>query len=421
MEKSRQIGMSWASAYSLVRRHLMAKKCLDSWIASRDEFQAKLFLRDCRSFLDILKPKQKPKQSSNNALLFPNNSHIYSVSSDANAQAGKRGSRVLDEFALHLDPHQLYSVAYPGITWGGQLEILSTHRGSFNYFQKLIEEVRFQGNPKKFSLHRVTLQDALEQGFLRKLQKKLPADDPRQGMDEGTYFDFIRKSCPDEETFLQEYMCIPACDNSTFLSYDLITSAQYAVDDPWEQPIHRLKNPCFLGIDIGRNHDLSVFWLLESVNNTLFTRSLLCLQNTPFSQQETLFYEYLKNPQIVHVCIDQSGIGRQFAEQAIERFGSRRITGITFTNQVKETLAYDLKSAFEKRLIRIPNDAKIQADLHAVKKKQLLQATFDSPPIEEKTDTRTASGLSPSPSAPPPTPHRLSVSKTLCVNLIMGC
>jgi len=38
----------------------------------------------------------------------------------------------------------------------------------------LVNEVRYGGNPKKISLHRVTLLDALDQGFLYKLQLALP-------------------------------------------------------------------------------------------------------------------------------------------------------------------------------------------------------------------------------------------------------
>ena len=44
MEKSRQIGMSWTAAYSLVREHSISGKRLDSWVCSRDEMQARLFL-----------------------------------------------------------------------------------------------------------------------------------------------------------------------------------------------------------------------------------------------------------------------------------------------------------------------------------------------------------------------------------------
>ena len=54
MEKSRQIGMSWTAAYSLVREHSISGKRLDSWVCSRDEMQARLFLSDCSKFADII-------------------------------------------------------------------------------------------------------------------------------------------------------------------------------------------------------------------------------------------------------------------------------------------------------------------------------------------------------------------------------
>ena len=155
-------------------------------------------LNDCKAFASVLnqayKEKLLGKQAEQRTILrLANGSTLTLISSNINAQAGKRGSRILDEFALHEDPEALYNVAYPGITWGGQLEIISTHRGAHNFFNRLIEEAR-NGNPKNISLHRVTLADALEQGFLQKLKAKLPPDDPRQEMDESTYYNFIKNS-----------------------------------------------------------------------------------------------------------------------------------------------------------------------------------------------------------------------------------
>ena len=54
-----------------------------------------------------------------------------------------------------------------------------------------MEEARYNGNPKNISLHRVTLQDALEQGFLKKLKESLPEEHEVSSMDEGEYFDYI--------------------------------------------------------------------------------------------------------------------------------------------------------------------------------------------------------------------------------------
>ena len=53
-EKSRQIGFSWATAYDLVRQAVLESARLDTWVSSRDELQARLFLEDCKKFGDIL-------------------------------------------------------------------------------------------------------------------------------------------------------------------------------------------------------------------------------------------------------------------------------------------------------------------------------------------------------------------------------
>ena len=62
----------------------------------------------------------------------------------------------------------------------------------------------------------------------------------------------------------------------------------------------------------------------------------------------------------------------QFAERAMEKFGSYRVEGIKFSAAVKEDLAYPLRSAFEDLNIRIPEDAKLRADLRAIRKETTL-------------------------------------------------
>jgi phage FluMu gp28-like protein len=290
------------------------------------------------------------------------------MSSNADAQAGKRGDRVLDEFALHPDPRKLYSISYPGITWGGCLEIFSTHRGSANYFNELIREIRERGNPKGFSLHRVTLQDALDQGFLYKLQTKLPLDDPRMEMDEGDYCNFIRAGSADEESFLQEFMCQPADDNTAFLSYDLIASCEYPEAALWETDLFDCKNPLFIGVDVGREHDLTVIWLIEQVGGVNFTRRVIELSKQTFDAQEQALYELLKLPAVRRCCIDRSGLGRQFAERAAQRFGPYRVEGVDFTTSTKEELAFPVRVAFEDRSVKVPFSNAVRADLRGVRK-----------------------------------------------------
>ena len=374
MEKSRQIGMSWTAAYELVRRHALSECPLDSWVSSRDEMQAKLFIDDCKKFASVLNVAAEDISggkilavADSQTLGFANGTRIWSLSSNPDAQAGKRGTRVLDEFALHPDPVRLYSVAYPGITWGGSLEIISTHRGRENFFYKLVEEARYGGNPKNISLHRVTLQDALEQGFLKKLKENLPAEHEVASMDEGEYFDYVKNSCADTESFLQEYMCEPADDNAGFVSYDTIQKCVYKCGEDWRQPANP-ENPLYLGVDVGRSRDLTVFWLLERCADVLYTRDVKVLRDIPFSEQELVLYSYLSLPALRRAAIDQSGLGRQFAERAQERYSSSRIEGVSFTSSTKEMLAYPLRSRFEDATIRIPDDMEIRADIRAVRK-----------------------------------------------------
>lgn len=374
-EKSRQIGWTWATAYGIVRDKARKGAKLDAWISSRDEIQARLFLEDCKPFAAILDKGARDlgeraiddKGNSAYVMQFANGLRAHSMSSNPDAQAGKRGDRVLDEFALHPDPRKLYSIAYPGITWGGRLEVFSTHRGSHNFFNGLIQEIKHKGNPKGFSFHRVTLQDALDAGFLVKLQAKLPPDDPRQDMDEAEYFDFIRAGAADEESFQEEYMCVPSDDAAAFLSYDLITGCEYPADEPWETDLLDIKNPLYIGVDVGRDHDLTVMAVGERVGGTMFLRRLICMQNETFDAQETELYALLDLPQVRRCRIDNTGIGRQFAERAEKRY-RYRVEPITFTGPAKEELAYPLRAAFEDKTIRIPADDKIRADLRAVKK-----------------------------------------------------
>lgn len=377
MEKCRQIGLSWVTAYGLVRRQADEGQLLDAWVSSRDELQAQLFNQDCLRWAEILhlgavdlgvQVVDESSKVTAHVLRLANGTAIHSMSSNPNAQAGKRGTRVLDEFALHPDPRKLWTIAYPGITWGGCMEVISTHRGSANFFNELVREVRENGNPKGISLHRVTLQDALDQGFLRKLKAKLPEGDPRQDMDEAAYFDLVRSGCADEESFQQEYMCNPADDAGAFLGYEMICGREYRAGEAWEADLAACANPVHVGVDVGRDHDLTVIWAVEKVGGVHFTRRIIEMQAETFEAQEHALYSLLQYPCVRRCCIDATGIGRQFAERAQKKFGHYRVEQVQFTAPVKEELAYPLRAAFEDGSVWIPSRPEIRSDLRAIRK-----------------------------------------------------
>ncbi len=370
MEKARQIGMTWSTAYRAVETTARMDIGYDQWISSRDDLQARLMVEDCKKFTSVLQlaaddlGEQVIDDSKNSAYVirFANGHRIHSMSSNPDAQAGKRGGRILDEFALHPDPRKLWAIAYPGLTWGGSLDVISTHRGSANYFNELIREILEKGNPKRISHHKVTLQDALDQGFLNKLQLSLPDGNEILAMDESEYFDYVRSGCADEESFLQEYMCIPADDNLAFLEYDLIASCESS------EPLMTHIDPngeYYAGVDIGRTSDLTVIWVVEKLGDVLVTRMVTTLKKMSKPEQEKILWPIME--QMRRVCMDYTGLGIGWGDDARHRFGTR-IELVNFTPKTKEELAYPVRGRMEDRTLRIPFDPAIRADLRSVTK-----------------------------------------------------
>ncbi len=376
MEKARQIGISWGTAYACTERTAEAGAKWDQWVSSRDDLQARLFIEDCKMWANVLHAAAEDlgeivlddkKKISAYVLNFASKKRIHSMSSNPDAQAGKRGSRALDEFALHPDPRKLWTIAYPGITWGGNLEVISTHRGSGNFFNLLIREIKEHNNPKKISHHRVTLEDALNEGFLYKLQQSIPADHEAQEMDEKEYFDFIKSGCSDEESFQQEYMCIPGDDEVAFLEYDLIAGCEYPSTEKWEMEYaEKAGRRLYAGLDIGRKKDLTVLWILELAGDVLYTRKIITLKNMSKPDQEKVLWPWLAL--LDRCCIDYTGLGIGWGDDAKKQFGEYRMECVTFTSHVKEALAYPVRGKMEDKKLRIPYDHHVRADLRAVTK-----------------------------------------------------
>src|SRR5215472_11706764 len=53
VEKSRQVGLSYADAYDSVRKAAI-RKGGDVWVMSRDELQARQYIRYCRRWANVL-------------------------------------------------------------------------------------------------------------------------------------------------------------------------------------------------------------------------------------------------------------------------------------------------------------------------------------------------------------------------------
>jgi Mu-like prophage FluMu protein gp28 len=123
----------------------------------------------------------------------------------------------------------------------------------------------------------------------------------------------------------------------------------------------------FIGMDIGRKKDLSVIWVGQDVAGFIITLGVWVMERTPFHIQKSLLFSLLNLPQVRRVCIDETGIGIQIAEEARFAFGSK-VEPVWFTGRAKEEIAFQLLRKFEDRHIAIPANDDIRNDLHSIQK-----------------------------------------------------
>src|SRR6266404_3300572 len=347
-EKSRQIGITFADAYHSVRIASNKGARYDVFVSSRDKFQAKLYIEDCKNWGQVLEIVlvdlgeivfDQQHNASAYVIQFSNGRRIYSLSSHPDALAGKRGHVKLDEFALHQDQRLLYSIAKPVTTWGGTLSIMSTHRGAATVFNQIIRDILENDNPMKWSLHTISLETAVAQGLVERINEKTQSNESRE-----QFLQRLRKECIDEEQWMQEYCCIPADESAVFLSYDLITACEdrnlhlltfdelvrslsssgaeaRGAEDRGATNSHLLSPIFYLGVDVARINNLCVIYVVEKVGDVMWDRLRIELQNKTFSEIEFELYRLLALPQIKRACIDSTGIGMQLAERARQQFG----------------------------------------------------------------------------------------------------
>lgn len=372
VEKSRQIGFSYADSYDSVKKAAL-KNGKDVWVMSKDEVQAKQYILYCKRWANVLKyaaedhgeqvfTSESGKPIKVQVLTFASGANIYALSSNPDAIVGKTGHVKLDEFAIAKDQRTLYAVAKPVIQWGGTLSIISTHRGTGSVFNSLITDIRERGNPMGWSLHSVPIQKAVEQGIVEKINTASGKSESREA-----WLARTRAECIDEEQWMQEYCCIPADEAAAFISYDMITACE---DDSAPKDFAYLescKNPLFIGWDVARTKHLSVIDVEEKVGDVFWERMRIELTGKKFSEQEFELNRLMALPAVRRVCIDATGLGMQLAERAVERWGYRA-EGVRFTGQVKEDLAFPLRAAHEDRTLRYARDEKLRADLRGIKK-----------------------------------------------------
>ena len=405
-EKSRQIGITWATAgdYALTAA---AKKGLNCYYIGYNRDMAQGFISDCAFWAkfynlaagdikeSVFYDEKLDKYITQFKIRFASGFSVSALSSRPANLRGKRGKILIDEAAFHEHLKEVIDAALALLIWGGQVSIVSTHFGEDNYFNELINDCR--AGKKKFSIHRTTFDDAITDGLYERIclktGKPYSKEAEKQWMEDTIA---LYGDAAEEELF-----CIPSKGSGIFMPSALIKACMspdipvvrkkfkpefvhkpeaeriaevdaFLADhiDPLLHKIPKHSRTCF-GEDFGRTGDLTVIWpLIETQLLKLETPFIVELRNCPFEQQRQILFhivDYLReNTNFSGGAMDSRGNGQYLAEVAMQRYGENAIQQIMISESWYREITPLFKSKFEERGILIPADGDVLDDHRAL-------------------------------------------------------
>lgn len=399
-EKSRRVGITWTEAADAALTAAAAAG-MDTWYLGYNRDMAREFVETAAAWarqfnkaaraIEEIAIDDERRDLLAYRIRFASGHKIVALSSRPSNLRGKQGRAVIDEAAFHDNLPELLKAALAFTLWGGRVRVISTHNGADNPFNELVNDIRAGRRP--FALHRITLDDALEDGLYHRMCQKLGR---RWGIEDEREW---RARIFDEygEAADEELMCVPRSSGGAFLSAILIESRMRAGAPVlrWEVPAEFAERPeqvraaaarewcernldpvlaaldpglmsCF-GEDFGRLGDLTVIWPLQ-IGADLVRRTpfVIELGRVPFRQQEQiLFHMADRMPRLVGGALDARGNGQYLAETARQRYGARIAQVMLSTNWYREHMPR-YKAAFEDGMLELPRDAEILADHRAL-------------------------------------------------------
>lgn len=329
----------------------LSKKKTKWVILSRGERQARMALEDgIKLHIEAIKAKFRQFDAEyvtyDNAseVRFENGSKIIALPANPDTARGYSANVLLDEFALHKDSRKIWQAIFPVISRGNyKMRVISTPRGKGNKFYDIMTARELDG---VWSRHWVNIYDAVKGGLTHNIEE-------------------LKAGLSDPDAFAVEYELQWLDEAENWLSYDLINSVEHEDAGTHEG---YAGGHCYLGVDIGRKNDLFVIVVLERVGDVLWTRDIIAKQRISFAEQDALLAYVFSKYNVVHCCMDETGMGAKPVEDAQRVHGAYRVEGVMFTLDSKQDMVVRAKQTFQDRGIRIPmGDVNLRNDLHSIK------------------------------------------------------
>jgi phage FluMu gp28-like protein len=338
--KSRQIGFSYVAA-------------LDALCAAHDNARNQLFLSASEeqalilmSYLTMWANKFGItfKKDTDTEKVLQNGAVIKALAHNFRTVQGFTGDIWMDEFAWYPNPKKIWHAFVPSIgAIQGRLTILSTPFEEEALFHKLcMDEAKYY----MFSRHRIDIYRAMKDGLKFNLE--------------------VMRALFDADTWASAYECQFVDDESALFPIALIKSC---VDTQAHYYTPNYLARLLAGYDIGRVKDRSSLAGLDPIEQGRYALCIMdVLRKASFVEQKMHLRAFMNTNVFAQLRLDKTGLGMNLAEDVQSEYKSRA-QGVTFTSIIKEAMSLNLKKIFEDKIITIPNDPLLIADIHAIKRK----------------------------------------------------
>lgn len=370
VEKSRRIGFTWATAALAVFTAAARRGAggQDVYYLAYEKEMTREFIGVCAAWARLFEEAASAVEESvfNDGdkdiltfrIVFASGFEIVALSSSPRGLRGRQGLVILDEAAFHDGLAEVLKAALALLIWGGRVVVLSTHNGTDNPYNQLIQEVK--AGQKDYGLIRVTLDDALADGLYRRICLVSGRDWSPEA--ETAWRDGLVRQYgegADEELF-----CVPSATGGSWIAGAYIAAAAHP--DAGRPDLYG-GGLAYGGVDIARRSDRWVGTVVERAASVLWMRDEIVLQDTPFRDQLTTVAGLMTDYRIIKLAADQTGMGEMPVEEMIRAHGSR-VEGVLMTGDRRLSVATAARDAFEQGLIRIPDEAGLMADIRKIKR-----------------------------------------------------
>lgn len=382
---SRQIGKSFTLAAWAVDRLLTRPGRLVTILSNSRDNGAELNMK-CAEVCQKLAQAYEQEDLSPNAEFANMNmetrvtvagkaGRIKVLAANPRTARGFSGDLILDEFAFHEDSPGIWEAAEPILSSNPDFlcRIASTPNGKHNMFYRLVTS-------GMVPVRMVKRSDAWKMGLKIYHPVTREAITPERA----------RELAMDKRAYDQNYELVFADENMALLTHELVALAEdgkagvICAGDWSAEAIERMRGvvgDLYLGVDVGRNRDLTAMAAVERLGGMWFLRALLRIENMRLPAQQARLGTVCGMPRFRRAAIDMTGLGLGLVEYAQDEFGAGRIQGVDFRTTVPvtrrmeaegraarkvavtEAMATELLGVYEDRAIRHPCDSELREAL----------------------------------------------------------